>query len=150
VPELCAALPNARVAVVGAPEAETDRAYAAALPNRDHPRVAFLGRREDMPDVMQSLDVLVIPSRHEGMGRVTAEAMAAAKPVAGARTGGIPEIVADGETGLLFDGDDADGLLAALIRLGRSPELRARLGAAGRCRVARHFDAAVQTGKVLD
>lgn len=149
-PQLIQFLPNLRLLVIGEPSGNIEDArYASQLPNRDHPRINFLGMRNDVPNLMKSIDILLVPSRHEGMGLVIVEAMATGKPVIGARTGGIPEVVVDGETGLLFDGDDASQLMSAIERLSLSAELRARMGAAGRRRVEQHFNRPVQMQRVL-
>jgi glycosyltransferase involved in cell wall biosynthesis len=75
----------------------------------------------------------------EGFPRTHLEAMAAGLPVVGTRIAGVPEQVVDGETGLLVAPGDADGLASALEALITDPERRARLGAAGRARVAEKF-----------
>ena len=85
----------------------------------------------------RSADVFCVPSRQEGFGIVFVEAMAAGLPVAAARAGAVPEVVADGETGLLVEPGDAGGLAAVLDRLIADPALRRRLGDAGRQRAAR-------------
>jgi glycosyltransferase involved in cell wall biosynthesis len=95
-------------------------------------RVLFLGWRSDMPQVMAALDVFALPSLNEGMGRVVAEAMAAGLPVAASRTGGVPDLVGDGETGYLAPPGDALGLAAALARLLEDPEARLAMGARAR------------------
>ena len=77
----------------------------------------------------------------EPSGLVALEAMAMGKPVIASRTGGLAEIVVDGETGLLVGRGDVDGLRGALALLMADPELRARFGEAGRRRVAQHFSA---------
>lgn len=149
-PQLVRACPNVRLLVVGeAGDSEADVRYFAGLPNRDHPRIHFLGMRSDVPDLMRSIDVLLMPSRHEGMGQVTVEAMAAQVPVVGANAGGIPEVVADGETGFVVDGDDPADWLAAIKSLAESAGLRVHMGAAGRLRAEREFDRPVQMAKVL-
>jgi glycosyltransferase involved in cell wall biosynthesis len=68
------------------------------------------------------------------------EAMAAGLPVVASAVGGIPEIVVDGETGLIVPPRDPDALAAALRRLLDDPELRRRMGDAGRARAEEHFD----------
>lgn len=151
VPELVAAFPDALVLVIGAVSgSREDDIFLANLPNRDHPRVRFLGQRNDIPEIMHSIDALVIPSRHEGMGQVTVEAMACRKPVVGARAGGIQEVVVHGETGFLFGGDNSGELLDALLSLCNNPSLRQQMGEAGRARVKRFYNRNVQIGKVLD
>lgn len=148
-PQLVALCPNVRLLLIGEASDKKDEEYLAALPNRDHPRVHFLGMRSDVPDLMRSIDVLLMPSRHEGMGQVTVEAMAARVPVVGAHAGGIPEVVVDGETGFIVEGDDPAAWLAAVRTLAESAELRKRMGEAGRLRAEREFDRPVQMAKVL-
>ena len=99
---------------------------AAGLP------VVFAGRRTDLPPILHLTSVLVAPSRQEAFGRVLIEAMAAGVPVVATRVGGIPEVVADGETGLLVPPEDPASLAAALVATLRQPEItraRARLAA---------------------
>jgi glycosyltransferase involved in cell wall biosynthesis len=76
---------------------------------------------------------------------VAMEAMAAGKPVIASRTGGLPDIVDDGQTGILVPPGDADALRAALARVIDNPELAAAMGAAGRERVRRFYASAVTT-----
>lgn len=102
-------------------------------------RVAFLGRREDKGDLLAACDVLVLPSRREGLGVAALEAMAAARAVVATRVGGLAEVVADGRTGLLVEPGDPDALAHALERVVGDPELRASLSAAGPERVAQGY-----------
>jgi glycosyltransferase involved in cell wall biosynthesis len=87
-----------------------------------------------VPAVLASLDVLVLPSAYEEMGSVLVEAMVAGVPVVASDVGGIPEVVRDGETGLLVPPGDVDRLADALDRLAGDPGLRARLSAGARSR----------------
>ena len=75
----------------------------------------------------------------EGFGIVFLEAAATGKPSIGGRNGGVPEAVADGETGLLVEGTNSGELANAIRTLARSPTLRATMGAAGRRRVVQSF-----------
>lgn len=104
-------------------------------------RIYLIGRadRPRAVSLFQGCTLFVLPSRHEPQGIVSLEAMACAKPVVAARVGGVPEIVLDGETGLLFPGEDAPALAAALETLLADPERAARLGAAGRARAEARF-----------
>jgi glycosyltransferase involved in cell wall biosynthesis len=79
-------------------------------------RAVFAGQRRDVPAVLRLCDVLAVPSRQEAFGRVLIEAMAARVPVVASAVGGIPEVCADGFTGLLVPPDDPDALAAALAR----------------------------------
>ncbi|HET7745563.1 MAG TPA: glycosyltransferase family 4 protein [Gaiellaceae bacterium] len=95
---------------------------------------------ESLPtaEVARALDdatVLVLPSRSEGLGRVVVEAFCRGRGVVGSRVGGIPDIVADGETGVLVPPGDARALAAALVRVLSDGEVVARLGAAARVAV---------------
>lgn len=103
-------------------------------------RLLWAGYRDDAPRVMAALDALVLPSvRPEPFGMVVLEAMAAGKPVVATAHGGPLETIRDGETGFLVPPGEATALAAALVRLTQQPDLRRRLGQAGRERVCRHF-----------
>lgn len=103
-------------------------------------RIAFLGWREDAASVIQASDAVAVPSDAEPFGRVALEGMALAKPVVGTRAGGLPEIVAEGETGLLVPPRDPGALADAVLKLAEEPALARELGAAGARRVRERFD----------
>jgi glycosyltransferase involved in cell wall biosynthesis len=100
--------------------------------------VVWAGFREDIPPVVRSFDIFALSSVYEGFGLVLLEAMAAAQPVVATAVSAIPEIVVDGETGVLVSGDVPLGLASAFARLTNAEE-RERLGEAGRKRARRHF-----------
>ncbi len=104
-------------------------------------RIHLIGRadRPRAVSLFQGCELFVLPSRHEPQGIVSLEAMACAKPVAAARVGGVPEIVLDGETGLLFPGENAPALAQTLEALLSDPERAAQMGRAGRERAEAHF-----------
>ena len=104
-------------------------------------RVRFVGRA-DRPlavSLFQGCSFFVLPSRLEPQGIVNLEAMAAGKAVLASRVGGVPEIVQENETGLLFPAEDVPALAQALTRLAADDALRQTLGTAGRKR-AKAFD----------
>jgi glycosyltransferase involved in cell wall biosynthesis len=103
--------------------------------------VHFLGLRRDVHRLLPLFDVLVIPSRNEGMGRVAVEAHVAGLPVVATRVGGIPDVVADGETGLLVAPEDPESLAVGLARLATDPVLRKRMAEAARERVTEELSA---------
>jgi glycosyltransferase involved in cell wall biosynthesis len=112
---------------------------------------ALLGRRMDMPRVMAALDVSVhASSRPEPFGRVLIEAMAAGKPVVATAAGGVPEIVTDGETGLLVPPGEPAALAAAIRRLLIDPCLRERLGNAGRREAEARFDIRIHAERIQE
>jgi glycosyltransferase involved in cell wall biosynthesis len=115
-----------------------DRDPAAAA-IRD--RVRFHGEvpEEALRGFYRACDVFVAPSRYESFGLIFVEAMMFAKPVVGCRAGGMPEVIADGVTGLLAEPGDAASLRGCLERLIADPALRARMGAAGRRRYEERF-----------
>jgi glycosyltransferase involved in cell wall biosynthesis len=83
--------------------------------------------------------VVCCPSHREGFGMACAEAMAHARPVVASAVGGLLDLVVDGETGLLVPPGDVQALRAALERLLADPDLRRRMGEAGRARIEQHF-----------
>jgi glycogen(starch) synthase len=105
-------------------------------------RVHFLGKvdRPRATSLFRGCALFVLSSRHEPMGIVNLEAMAAGKPVIASRTGGVPEIVADGRTGVLVPPEDVAALSAATSALLRDPRRRDALGTTGRESVAAAFD----------
>ena len=100
--------------------------------------VHFAGHVDNVGDYLAAMDVFFYPSRHEGLGSVLLDAMAFGLPVVATRVGGIPEIVTDGENGMLCDPDDLDGQAAALLELAGDPRLRQQLAVANRAR-AEHY-----------
>jgi glycosyltransferase involved in cell wall biosynthesis len=133
LPALAAAIPSARLVLVGdGPERAALEAQARTLGVGD--RVLVTGAAADVTVALAAADALAAPSRNEGMGRALVEAMALGLPVVAAAVGGIPAVVADGETGRLVPAGDAAALAAALIELGRDEALRAKLGAAAAAR----------------
>jgi glycosyltransferase involved in cell wall biosynthesis len=112
--------------------------------------VTLTGTREDVPALLAQADVFALSSRSEGAPLSILEAMAAGLPVVSSRVGGVPELVVDGETGLLVPPGDPEALAVALGRLVADPGLRRRLGAAGRERARRCFDVRRQRQDHLD
>jgi glycosyltransferase involved in cell wall biosynthesis len=102
-------------------------------------RARLLGRRDDVPDLLDAADVVAVPSRAEGLGVAALEAMAAGRPVVAARVGGLAEVVVDERNGLLVPPEDPSALAAAIQRLEGDPALRARLGAAGLGRLSEGY-----------
>lgn len=99
----------------------------------------FAGIRRDVPALLAASEVFVMSSLWEGLGLVFLEAMACSLPVLSTRVSAVPEVVLEERTGLLVPPSDPRALADAMLRLARDPELRRRLGEAGRARVREAF-----------
>jgi len=141
MPEIVRHFPNARLALIGfGPEEEAIQRAAVAHGVED--RVRFAGRvpHAEVPVWLASADLVVLPSEQvEGLGVVLLEALASGTPVVGSRVGGIPDIIADGVTGLLHSPGDPEDLAAACVKLLGDPELQLRTTQAGRLLVETSF-----------
>ncbi len=103
-------------------------------------RVHFAGRRSDVVDLLTAADLFVLPSsEREGLGIAIVEAMACGLPVIGSDIGGIPEVIQDGETGLLVPPATPDKLAAAILQLLNDAESATTFGAASRHRYENVF-----------
>jgi glycosyltransferase involved in cell wall biosynthesis len=99
----------------------------------------FLGHRSDIPDVLASCDIAVLPSKAEGLPNAVLEYMAAGLPVVATRVGGNAELVQDGVSGLLVPAQDSDALAGALLRLLRNQQLSRQIAENGRRLVIQDF-----------
>jgi glycosyltransferase involved in cell wall biosynthesis len=148
-PRVLSRVPDAWLAIVGeGSEADALQARARGL---EH--IVFTGRRDDISAVTADLSVAVLPSLREAQGISILEAMARCRPVVASAVGGIPEVITSGVDGLLVPPASPADLADAIVSLARSPELRERLGRAGRQTVVERFsiDAQVRrTEEVYD
>lgn len=112
-------------------------------------QVFFAGFQKNVPRWLTAADVVLVPSHAEPLGNATLEAMAHGRPVVGSRVGGIPEMVVDGQTGLLVPPRSPGELAAAIDRLLDDPGLRQRLGAAARKRCEALFSLEAHVAAVL-
>jgi glycosyltransferase involved in cell wall biosynthesis len=102
-------------------------------------RVRFVGFAADPTPHYAAADIVLVPSRVEPFGNVAVEALAVGRPVVAARAGGLPEIVTDGETGLLCAAGSVKELTACVLRLAADPGLAGRLAEAGAASVRERF-----------
>lgn len=114
------------------------KALAAELCLTDN--IVFTGFRKDIKTILSACDVYTMPSFEEPLGVAFLEAMAMQKPVIALASGGVPEVVEHGVTGLLSEPGDIDGLAANILTLLRDPELRCRMGHWGREHVQHRHD----------
>jgi glycosyltransferase involved in cell wall biosynthesis len=115
------------------------------------PRVIMTGFRRDIPEVMAALDVLVLPStKSEATSQVIPQALAVGTPVAAAATGGIPEIVRDGETGRLVEPGNAPALARAVLSLLADPERAREMALAGQALIRARYSADASMSATTD
>jgi len=107
------------------------------------------GERNDIPRVLQALDVFVLPSESEGISNTILEAMATELPVIAAKVGGNPELVIDGKTGQLIPSKDPKALARAMLAYVRHPNVMRSHGKAGRLRVEQEFSLHSMVGKYI-
>jgi L-malate glycosyltransferase len=113
-------------------------------------RVSWLGERDDVPELVRALDVLLLPSWEEPFGRALIEAMALAVPVVSTNVGGPPEIIEEGREGYLVPPRDPAAWAAAILRIAESGARAEEMGRAGRRRVQEAFTVEGQVAAMLD
>ena len=132
--------PEARLVIVGEGYLmESLRTLASRLEVTD--AVVFTGFLEDVPQIIATFDVAVLPSYFEGMGRVLLEAMAMEKPVVGTAVGGIPDLIEQGVNGYLVSPGNDRELTSALLRILNDKGLAVKMGLAGRKKMTARFSA---------
>jgi glycosyltransferase involved in cell wall biosynthesis len=140
------ALPHIRCLIVGeAPRRRYHRDLldlAGRLGVGD--RLTWVGFREDVSRLLQAMDLFVLPSHTEGLPLTILEAMAASRPIVATAVGGIPEVVRDGETGILVPPGEPGRLAEAVLRLLGAPEQARRMGELGRTRAESDFTLAAE------
>jgi glycosyltransferase involved in cell wall biosynthesis len=138
-PEIMRAHPDARLLLVG------EGSLRDALSAQAHRRgvadsVVFTGFRADVPRILDAIDVLALPSLHEGMPLTVIEAAAAGRPVVATAVDGTPEVVLEGQTGRLVPPADPPALARALQALLADPDEAARMGREARRWARERFD----------
>ncbi|HET91538.1 MAG TPA: glycosyltransferase [Chloroflexi bacterium] len=151
IPRVVGQLPNVRFVIAGQDNSRHDGfqartgtdyvSYFARQYGQLGSSVEFLGRVSDetLQTLYQSCDLFVAPSLYESFGLIYLEAMNYAKPVIGCRSGGVPEVIEDGVTGLLVEPQAPAALAEAIISTLRSPQMLREMGMAGRQRLLDQF-----------
>jgi N-acetyl-alpha-D-glucosaminyl L-malate synthase BshA len=123
-------VPSRLVMIGDGPDRSRAEAFVRERKLRD--RVFFLGNVPNLEEVVGASDVFLLPSESESFGMAALEAMASEVPVIGTRSGGLPEVVIDGETGFLLPVGDVENMALRAIEIVRDPDLRRTLGQNGR------------------
>lgn len=134
---ICARRPSRLLLVGDGPDLQPALELARELGVGD--RVISVGEREDAVPYFAISDLFLFPSAGESFGLAAAEALACEVPVIGARAGGLPEVVVEGENGLLFPIGDCEAMAGAALRLLSDPEKRGAMGAHGRHHMIEKF-----------
>jgi glycosyltransferase involved in cell wall biosynthesis len=117
------------------------------LPKED---VIFTGFRKDIPQLMTTFDVLAFPSHEESLGNILLEAMAMNVPLVACNSGGVSDIVINGETGILVSPKDVSALADAILYLIRNPRLVQKFIRSGRQRVKKHFRFSLYLDRLIE
>lgn len=112
--------------------------------------VVFVGHQSDVSDFIEAMDIFVLPSLHEGIPMVLLEAMALSRPVVASKTGGVPEVVDDGENGLLVEPGNPEAIAEAIESLIKQVGKAGQLGRNGRVRVSQNFTAGTMAEKTAN
>jgi glycosyltransferase involved in cell wall biosynthesis len=140
LPAVLSAMPAAHYLIIGGGEAEySARLKAITVKRGIAERVHFAGFKESVGSYLSALDLYVHPSLKEAFGLAVVEAMAMGKAVVATTTGGLPEVVAQGETGLLVPPGDAESLAAAVVSLLEDKVRREQMGRSGKARAQARF-----------
>ena len=140
-----------RFVLVGTPDPHNPASIPEAqlLAWQQQGLVEWWGYRDDMPEVLRSAHVVVLPTFYEGLPRILLEAAACGRPVVATTIPGCMEIVQDGENGLLVPPKDTDALVKAIATLLENQDLRMRMGQRGRMIVVRQFSIERVSDQVL-
>ncbi|CUH38702.1 Glycosyltransferase KanE [Jannaschia seosinensis] len=141
-------VPDLRLTLVGD---GTDRTVLESLAASAGDAITFTGylSQEEVANRLAKADAFVLPSFAEGVPVVLMEAMAGGRPVIATRVAGVAELVDDGESGYLVPPGDAETLAHRMIALARDPDLRRRMGVAGRAKVHAEFDIRIEAARML-
>ena len=142
-------VPDARFVIVG--EGELETALKRQVKDLHLERQVLLtGFRPDALSLQMGFDLFAMSSVTEGMGSALLDAMAMGQATVATRAGGIPEVIVDGQTGILVQTRDAHALASAIVRLLEEPDRRTRFGAAGYERVRQCFSVEQMLQRTID
>ncbi|MBU4367799.1 glycosyltransferase family 4 protein [Patescibacteria group bacterium] len=134
--------PNTLLLSIGPEEPEKKDAIKSAIVKKYNiqKNVMFLGERSDIDEIYPLMDIFVLPTHREGVGASILEASATGKPVIASNTGGCPEAVEDGKTGILIPVKNVKKLTEAILFLFNNPEKAKEMGVSGREKILKEFN----------
>ena len=132
--------PNVKLVIVGEGYLKGELKNVVSTKGLDN-KVLFTGFQEDVREILTCVDIAVLPSYFEGMGRVLLEAMAMEKPVVGTRVGGIPDLIEDGVNGFLVEPGNVMELAEAILKILNEKKIAKRLGFNGRRKIQSRYSA---------
>ena len=148
IPKILEAVANIRFVFLGAAPGESGEQFVNSIANLE--RCEWIREKPSATDYIYASDILLFPSRTEAMPRTVLEAMATGMPIIASRVGGIPELITDGDSGILFSVGDENALHANILRLATSAETRQRLAESAHSRYWSTFSRAQQIANIKD
>ena len=146
IPEIISKYPNVKFVFVG--KGKEMHNYQALIDKLHIKKNAILiGQKNNIPQILKSSDIFILPSIREAFGLVNIEAMMTKLPVIATKVGGIPEIVKNYETGIQVDPKNTEQLTKATLILIESPQIRREMAEKGFQRVLNNFDAKIMAEK---
>ncbi len=133
--------PNVKLVIVGEGYLKGELKNVVSTKGLDN-KVLFTGFQENVREILACVDIAVLPSYFEGMGRVLLEAMAMEKPVVGTRVGGIPDLIEDGVNGFLVEPGNVMELAEAILKILNEKKIANQLGANGRRKIQSRYSSA--------
>jgi glycosyltransferase involved in cell wall biosynthesis len=146
---VCDAVPQARFLIIGDGPLRDELERQAKQLDLAPDYVRFLGSRLDIPDLLSALDIFVLSSEIEGLPVAMLEAMAASRPVVATQVGGIPQVIQNGQNGLLVPPKDPTGLAKAILTLIEDGDLRESMAQEGYRTVETRFSVDVVSKQVI-
>lgn len=129
IPTVIKSIPDLKVCLAGSgPQEDALKSLVRELSLEDHVRFLGVIYGEEKYQYYKACKIVVLPSRWDTLPKTIIEAMASGKPMVASNVGGIPDLVDDGKTGLLFESENVEGLAAKVIKMLTDEELRERMG----------------------
>ncbi|MBN1551488.1 glycosyltransferase family 4 protein [bacterium] len=143
-------IPNLKAIIVGPDRHKnfTEKMRSLSMRLNIANRVLFTGFRQDIPNIMAGLDLLITPSREEAFGRVLLEAMAVGTPIIASHVGGIPEIISSPELGILVESQNVEQITDAVHNLFLHPELRRKISEKTREHVRKEYSITLHAKRI--